>query len=216
MSLCAKIFARHGNTLRVTNEGYETGHEPVHRSSSGTCVKIHAGKDVWHCTNPDCGAGGGSITALMSLEGLAYEEAEAQVQAMGGVVKPRPPKITSFILNENGKPRTLVANVLKVLEHNPRWKAAVRYNLFKDEVEFCQAPPIYDPGTPWPLHVLTEELATDITARVQETYELYIPSSLLWEGLRAFASHQPYHASAVPPRACVSHQPHVGRYAASG
>ena len=30
MSLCAKIFAKHGNTLRVTSEGYETGHEPVH------------------------------------------------------------------------------------------------------------------------------------------------------------------------------------------
>jgi predicted P-loop ATPase len=193
MSLCAKIFARHGNHLSVTSEGYETGHEPVHRSSSGTCVKINDTKDVWHCTNPDCNAGGGSITALMSLEGLSYEEAEAQVQAMGGIVKPRPPKIASFILNDKGKPRTIVANVLKVLEHDPRWQAALRYNVFKDEVEVCQAPPIYDAGTPWPVQALTEEHSIEITAWIQETYDLYAPSATVWDGLRTFAVHHPYH-----------------------
>lgn len=193
MSLCAKIFAKHGNTLRVTNEGYETGHEPVHRSSSGTCVKINDVKDLWHCTNPDCSAGGGSISALMSLEGLSYDEAEAQVQAMGGVVKPRPPKIASFILNDKGKPRALVANVLKVLEHNPSWAQAIRYNSFKDAVEVCKPLPPYAPDELWDVQSLSEELTTELTAWIQETYELYIPSSLLWEGLHAFARTRVYH-----------------------
>ena len=193
MSLCAKIFARRGNTLSVTSEGYETGHEPVHRSSSGTCVKINDAKDVWHCTNPDCSAGGGSISALMSLEGLSYEEAEAQVQAMGGIVKPRPPKIASFLLNDKGKPRALVANILKVLQHDPRWSRALRYNIFKDAIEVCDPPPPYDPHEPWPVQALTEELTTEITAWIQETYELYVPSSLLWEALQAFARTLVYH-----------------------
>ena len=118
----------------------------------------------------------------MSLEGLAYDEAEAAVLAMGGVVKPRPPKIASFILNDKHKPRTIIANVLKVLYHDPRWKAALRYNVFTDEVEVCQAPPSYDP-MPWPVQALTEELTIEITAWVQETYELYVPASLVWDGL---------------------------------
>jgi len=155
----------------------------VHSSSSGTCVHINDAKDVWYCANPTCGAGGGPITALMSLEGLTYDDAEAQVQAMGGAVKSRPPKIASFILNDKGKPRALVANVLRVLHHDPRWKAALRYNMFKDVVEVCQPLPPYDPSEPWSVQALTEELTTEMTAWIQETYELYVPSSLLWEAV---------------------------------
>ena len=87
------------------------------------------------------------------LRRLAYDEAETAVLAMGGVVKPRPPKIASFILNEKNKPRTIIANVLKVFHHDPRWKGILRYNVFSDEVEVCQAPPPYDP-MPWPVQAL--------------------------------------------------------------
>ena len=192
MSLCSKIFSKHGNTLLVTGEGYATGHAPVHTSSSGTCIKINDAKDVWHCANPTCGAGGGPIQALMSLEGLCFDEAEAAVQAMGGVVKARPPKIASFILNEKHTPRSLIANVLKVLHHDARWKGVLRYNVFSDEVEVCQAPPPYEP-MPWPVQALTEALTDEVTAWMQETYALYVPSSLVWDGLRTFAAQYPYH-----------------------
>jgi predicted P-loop ATPase len=129
----------------------------------------------------------------VSLEGLAYDEAEAAVVTMGGVVKPRPPKIASFILGDKGKPRALVANVLKVLSHDPRWRQALRYNLFTDTIEVCHPLPPYDPSAPWPIQALTEELTTEMTAWMQETYELYVPGSLVWEALVAFARTQTYH-----------------------
>ena len=87
-SLCAHVFAQHGNTLEVTGSGFETGHEPVHTSKSGRCVTIDSTKDCWYCRS--CMMGGGLVQALMSLEGMSQVEAQAQAVVMGAAVhRPR-------------------------------------------------------------------------------------------------------------------------------
>ena len=83
-SLCAHLFAQHGNTLEVTTAGFEAGHEPVHTSKSGRCVTIDATKDCWYCRS--CLVGGGLVQALMSLEGMSQAEAEAQAVVMGAAM----------------------------------------------------------------------------------------------------------------------------------
>jgi hypothetical protein len=80
--LLSQLFATAGNVLHATPTGFRTSHEPVHVSSSGTCVNIDAAQAVWYCFN--CQQGGGVVEAVMSLQGLTRDEAEAQVQAQGG------------------------------------------------------------------------------------------------------------------------------------
>jgi hypothetical protein len=74
------LFADAGNTLKPNELGFKTGHEPVHASSSGTCVRIDANKDVWFCHN--CQEGGDVVKAAQSLRGLSYEEALAYVLSL--------------------------------------------------------------------------------------------------------------------------------------
>ena len=84
-SLCAHLFAQHGNALEITTAGFKTGHEPVHTSKSGGCVTIDATKDAWYCR--PCSMGGGLVQALMSLEGLSLVEAQAQAVVMGAEIR---------------------------------------------------------------------------------------------------------------------------------
>jgi hypothetical protein len=128
MSTCAKIFARNGNVLQLAPDGFKTGHQPIHSSKSGTCVAIDATKDVWYCSNPSCRMGGGSITAIMNLEGKSYAEAEAEVLALGGTPPKRPPRLASLRLGATGKPRAILYNVLEVLTHEACWADILRYN----------------------------------------------------------------------------------------
>jgi len=77
-----QLFADAGNTLRAMATGFRSGHEPVHSSSSGTCVSIDPAQGVWHCFA--CQQGGDVVAAAMSLQGLSRVEAEALVQAQSG------------------------------------------------------------------------------------------------------------------------------------
>jgi DNA polymerase-1 len=80
--LLVQFFTAAGNTPHATPTGFRTGHEPVHPSSSGTCVAIDTDKDVWYCHS--CQQGGGVVDAVMSLQGLSRTDAEAYVQAQSG------------------------------------------------------------------------------------------------------------------------------------
>jgi DNA polymerase-1 len=78
MSVLAQLFASAGNTLKGTAHGFECGHEPVHQSKSGTCVKIDEAENRWFCQS--CQAGGGPLQAVMSLHGLSSEDARAYLR----------------------------------------------------------------------------------------------------------------------------------------
>src|SRR5215471_10928793 len=84
VSFCATFFTAAGNTLQITNSGFRCGHEPVHTSTSGTCVHIDDTQDVFFCHH--CHVGGGPVEALMSLMGVSRADAEAHIQAQGGRV----------------------------------------------------------------------------------------------------------------------------------
>src|SRR5262249_36991185 len=77
--LLSQLFTAAGNTLHATPTGFRCGHEPVHTSSSGTCVSIDPSKSIWYCHS--CQQGGDVVTAVMSLQGLSRVEAEALIQA---------------------------------------------------------------------------------------------------------------------------------------
>jgi hypothetical protein len=81
-SLLAQIFAAEGNPLHATASGFRTGHEPVHASTSGTCVNLPMDQNHWHCFN--CQQGGGPVEAIMSLKGVSRNEAEAHLRALSG------------------------------------------------------------------------------------------------------------------------------------
>jgi DNA polymerase I-like protein with 3'-5' exonuclease and polymerase domains len=74
-------FTTAGNSLRATSQGFLTAHEPAHQSRSGECVTIDAEAGTWYCFS--CQQGGGLIQALVSLQGLAYDEAEALAREHG-------------------------------------------------------------------------------------------------------------------------------------
>jgi hypothetical protein len=73
----SQVFVDAGNTLHATPAGFRTGHEPVHQSSSGTCVVINTGKGRWSCYS--CQQGGDVVAAIMSLRGVSRVDAEAYV-----------------------------------------------------------------------------------------------------------------------------------------
>lgn len=82
VSLLPRLFAEAGNALKPTAHGFTTGHEPAHASSSGTCVRIDANKNVWFCHN--CQQGGDVIAAVMSLRCLSREDASAYLRDTAG------------------------------------------------------------------------------------------------------------------------------------
>ena len=51
VSLLPRLFAEAGNVLRSTAQGFKTGHEPVHTSSSSIGVTIDA-----RCRSPQATA----------------------------------------------------------------------------------------------------------------------------------------------------------------
>jgi hypothetical protein len=82
VSLLPRLFADAGNRLNPTAQGFKTGHEPVHTSTSGSCITIDAQKDTWHCFS--CDQGGGVDEAVMSLRGLSREEARTYLRDTAG------------------------------------------------------------------------------------------------------------------------------------
>ena len=191
MSLCGKIFARNNNPLQPTKDGFDTSHQPVHSSKSGTCVSINAAKDTWYCRS--CKVGGGSIKAIISLEGKSFDEAEAEVLAMGGVPLKPAPRLASLHLNVHGKPKTAFTNVVKVLRHETRFADVLRYNAFTSMVELHAPPPPLDPQTPWTCQPLTSTLTSAIRDWMQDTYEVYAAANDVAEALVMCAHDQTYH-----------------------
>jgi hypothetical protein len=62
------LFAEAGNVAVARAGGRsETGHEPLHRYSSGHCVVIDAQRGVWWCRS--CRKGGDAATFVMQLHG---------------------------------------------------------------------------------------------------------------------------------------------------
>jgi hypothetical protein len=82
VTLVARLFAEAGNFLKATATGFTCGHDPVHQSKSGTCVKINSEKGLWFCTS--CNIGGDAVKAMMSLRGVSREEAETLLRVMTG------------------------------------------------------------------------------------------------------------------------------------
>lgn len=81
--LLAQLFAEAGNALHPTPRDIRSGHEPVHRSESGTCVSIDPALPAqWYCHSWN--KGGRDVEALMSLRGLSREQAEAELHARNG------------------------------------------------------------------------------------------------------------------------------------
>src|SRR5262245_49048362 len=79
----ALIFEEAGNTLHANGTGFRSGHEPVHQSTSGRCVKIDVGKGLWYCFS--CQRGGDIIAAVISLKGISYSAAIAFLKQRFGV-----------------------------------------------------------------------------------------------------------------------------------
>lgn len=82
VALLPKLFADAGNLLKPTAQGFQTAHEPVHASGSGSCVSINADKNVWFCHN--CNQGGDALAAVMSLRGLSRGDARAYLRDTSG------------------------------------------------------------------------------------------------------------------------------------
>lgn len=78
MKILAQLFTAAGNVLRVAGAGFQCGHEPVHTSASGTCVRLDPDNGQWYCFS--CQKGGGPVEALMSLEGISRQDAEQQLK----------------------------------------------------------------------------------------------------------------------------------------
>ena len=82
----ADLFERAGNRLQVRGNTARCGHEPVHSSRSGTCAVLWLNENRYWCSS--CHQGGDVVAALMSLEGVAYREAQrrlAQRYGLGNV-----------------------------------------------------------------------------------------------------------------------------------
>src|SRR4051812_21582799 len=70
------LFAEAGNIIQHgSGDRVESGHEPKHSSSSGTCVLIDAIEGRWYCRS--CKKGGDAVTFVRDLKGCGYEEAVA-------------------------------------------------------------------------------------------------------------------------------------------
>ena len=82
MDILVQLFTAAGNALKVGGAGFQCGHEPVHTSSSDTCVRIDADKGQWYCFS--CQKGGGTVEALMSLRGITRHEAQAALKDQRG------------------------------------------------------------------------------------------------------------------------------------
>ena len=80
-ALIRQLFEGAGNTMHESAHGWRCGHEPVHNSSSGTCVSISQELGVWTCHScknphdPDRQLGGGPIEAWLSLKGSSDRKA---------------------------------------------------------------------------------------------------------------------------------------------
>ena len=62
-----------GNTIVDRGRELKTGHEPLHSSSSGTCLSINPTRGVWFCSS--CQRGGGSIGWVIDVHNLSYQSA---------------------------------------------------------------------------------------------------------------------------------------------
>lgn len=85
------LFAEAGNEVVARAGGRsETGHEPLHRSSSGRCVVIDPDRGVWWCRS--CRKGGDAATLVMQGHGWSYRRACAWLtETFGQALLSAPP-----------------------------------------------------------------------------------------------------------------------------
>lgn len=60
------ILKAWGNDPRQRSDGrWASGHEPVHSSSSGTCLSVEETANIWFCSS--CEQGGGPLALVVSI-----------------------------------------------------------------------------------------------------------------------------------------------------
>ena len=70
-----KLFQALGNRVRPRRDGtFDSGHEPVHHSRSGRCVRIVPALGRYFCRS--CGEKGDAATLLMRVYGIGRRQAE--------------------------------------------------------------------------------------------------------------------------------------------
>lgn len=84
----ADLFAEAGNVVHPrAGSRSETGHEPLHHSSSGRCVVIDTDRGLWWCRS--CRRGGDALSLVMALHGWSAARAATWLQdTYGAPVQP--------------------------------------------------------------------------------------------------------------------------------
>lgn len=100
--------------------------------------------------------------------------------------------IATLKLNEKGRPRPLLFNLMEVLIHDPQWHGVLRYNEFSGVVELHAPPPPFALEVVWKMRPLEEHHASEIARWFQDTYDLCTPTSLVQEALVTMAHRDTY------------------------
>ncbi len=79
----AVLFASQGNPIHGRSDAVlECGHEPIHASTSGRCVRINLALGRWWCRS--CRQSGDAASYLMAVRGCGYRDAAAWLAAWWG------------------------------------------------------------------------------------------------------------------------------------
>jgi hypothetical protein len=80
------IIASGNQPLERGSGELKSGHEPLHASSSGTCVSISRDRGVWWCSS--CQRGGTAVEWIRSTRNLSYTSATAWLRLRFGPPQP--------------------------------------------------------------------------------------------------------------------------------
>ena len=79
----ADLFASQGNPIHGRSDAVlECGHEPIHSSTSGLCVRINPALGRWWCRS--CRQSGDAVSYLTAVRGCGYHEAAAWLTTRWG------------------------------------------------------------------------------------------------------------------------------------
>ena len=73
----ALLLVEAGNRVERRGTRIRSGHEPLHDSKSGSCVRVDAVAGRWSCAS--CRRGGDAATLLMDIYGITYPAAVARL-----------------------------------------------------------------------------------------------------------------------------------------
>ncbi len=83
-----EVLESAGNRVQVVGQRLKSSHEPVHGSSSGTCLVAWPETGRWWCSS--CGRAGDAATLVMQARGVTYPEAAAFLMQRYGPPKEVP------------------------------------------------------------------------------------------------------------------------------